>query len=336
MENNEKKQILTKNMLERIIIIHNAIKSRIYPNKEQLAEIYQKKIGCKKAPGSATISRDIETLRTRFGAPLEFDRIKRGYYYEDNNWEFALNNISTEEIFYLSTVKNLLESFKNSPIYDEIAQVIDFITDTQMGIKTNLLKRICIPPTPVVITNNDSWDVILQAMQSNNILEFDYNGRWNTETSHRRVHPYQVVLDNGRYFLFGYSEERQAERLFYLNRIKNIKLTDDTFQLPENFEFKTRCKGGKFGAFSESVSEKFEIRFYAESRQYVKDCIWADDQQLIDDDKNNATIIKFTSAQGPKVLEWVLSQRKNAVPIAPESFVKEWKEQLKGALAKCN
>ena len=94
----------TRNMLERIIIIHNTIKSGTYPNKDDLATIYQKTIGCKNKPGIATISRDIETLRTRFGAPLEFDRNRKGYYYEDNNWEFALNNISTEEIFYLSTV----------------------------------------------------------------------------------------------------------------------------------------------------------------------------------------------------------------------------------------
>ena len=111
---------LTKNMLERVIIVHNAIKSGIYPDKEKLRTIYQETVGCKNKPGTATMSRDIDLLRTRFNAPLEFDRDKGGYYYTDDNWRFNLNNISTNDVFYLSTVKNLLGSFKNSPIYDEI------------------------------------------------------------------------------------------------------------------------------------------------------------------------------------------------------------------------
>ena len=331
----EQKQI-TKNMLERLIIVHNAIKSGIYPDKEQLRTIYKEKVGCNEKPGIATISRDIELLRTRFNAPLEWDRFEKGYYYADDNWKFNLNNISTEEIFYLSTVKNLLQSFKNSPIYEEISNVIDFITDTQMGIKSNVLNRICIPPSPIIITNERYWKVILASLEENLIIEFDYNGRWNKATTHRRVHPYQVLLDQGRFFLFGYSEERKAERLFYFNRMMNVKLTPTTFELPEDIDFNIRTKGGKFGAFSDNKAEKYQIVFYREARQILKDSLWADDQVITDYDDLDCTKIEFTSAQGPKVLEWVLAQGKNAKPLAPESFVEEWRQNLIGALANLN
>ena len=87
---------LNKKMLERLIIIHNAIKSGMYPNNEQLRRLYCEQTGYGSV-GEATINRDIDTLRTYFHAPLEFDRHKGGYYYSDDGWEFALNKLSAQE-----------------------------------------------------------------------------------------------------------------------------------------------------------------------------------------------------------------------------------------------
>lgn len=337
-ENNRK---LNKKMLERIIIMHNLIKSGVYPNINQIRQHYLQQTGYDKL-GDATIYRDIQTLQVQFRAPLEFDRQKNGYYYFDDNWEFALNKISEKEVFYLSSAKILLSHFTDTPIYDEISQVIDFVTDTQMEGKSSLLNRIAIPPVPKVVIKEENWNVIMNALQENLILEFDYNGRWKTETSHRRVRPYQILLDDGMYFLFGWDEnaingktDQQSmggERLFCINRIKNLSATESKFELPECFDFTSRCSGGKFGSYIESNKTEYEIEFYGSSRQYVKDCIWADDQEIIDKDEENKTIIKFTAVQTLKVMEWILAQGMRAKPIAPESFVEWWKKEIRGMM----
>jgi len=333
----------TKRNLERLIIMHNLIKSGVYPNIEQIRRHYLAQTGYDKL-GDATIYRDIQILQTEFRAPLEFDRYKKGYYYFDDNWDFALNKISSKDIFYLSSAKTLLSHFADTPIYNEISQVIDFVTDTQMEGKSNLLNRIAIPPAPKVIVNEENWNIIMNALQKNEILEFDYNGRWKTATTHRKVHPYQILLDDGMYFLFGWDEnatnDKKApvptggERLFCINRIKNIIETETKFELPECYDFTSRCSGGKFGAFMESHTTHYEIEFYGSSRQYIKDCIWAEDQELIDHDAENKTTIKFTSSQSLKIMEWVLAQGMKAKPIAPESFVELWKKEIRGMMKK--
>ena len=146
------------------------------------------------------------------------------------------------------------------------------------------------------------------------------------------VHPYQVLLQDGMYYVFGFDENankgKGGERLFNLSRMKNIENINKTFNLPENFEFTSRCGGGRFGAFKEAKKEKFEIDFYDDARQFVKDCIWADDQEIIDSEEENMTTIKFTSSQSDKVFEWVLSQGVRAHPVAPESFVARWKNEI--------
>ena len=331
---------LNKMMIERLIIMHNLIKSGVYPNVKQIKAHYLAQTGYKNI-GEATIYRDIQTLRVNFGSPLEFDRQKNGYYYMDENWEFALNKISVKDVFYLSTAKTLLTHFASTPLYAEIAQVINFITDTQMEGKSSLINRIAITPTPKVLVNEENWHAIMQALQENAVLEFDYNGRWNKETTHRRVKPYQILLDNDMYFLFGFDEnaknedtaQKGAERLFCINRIKNLKKLEEKFTLPKNFDFASRCSGGKFGAFIENKTETFKIEFYESAREYVKACIWEEDQKIEDDEKNDKTTITFNSSQSYKVLEWVLAQGSLAKPLAPPNFVAWWQAEIERMMA---
>lgn len=319
---------INKKMIERLLIIHNAINAGLYPDNKKLRSLYLETTGYSNV-GEATINRDLNTLRTTFNAPLEYDRQKGGYYYFEK-CDLKLNSITAEDAFYLSAAKILLSSFEGSPMYKSISEVINFVTDTQGIGKSALLKRIAVAPAPKFITKEETWSNVLEALQNNLIIEFDYKGRWNTEITHRKVRPYQILMDEGQCLLFGYSEERKAERLFVLNRMCNLAVTDEHFELPENFEFSSRCGGGKFGAFMGDEIYDFVIDFYGDACSYVKECVWADNQELVDYADEEKTRMSFSSTQWLKVLEWVLSQGANAIPVSPDWFVDEWKSAVGG------
>ena len=59
-------------MLERISHIHRKIRSGCYPNTKQLAFELES--------GIATISRDLDYMRDRMFAPIEYDFTHKGYY----------------------------------------------------------------------------------------------------------------------------------------------------------------------------------------------------------------------------------------------------------------
>ena len=320
----EKRHIDSHLMLERLSKIHAKIKSGCYPNTQQLA--FDNEVSV------PTISRDIEFLRDRFGAPIAYDASQRGYFYEED-FDMPLNMISSKDVMFLSLVKQLMTQYEGSPFYNEISNIIDFLTDSQGIGKSDFLKRVAAPPLPKVVVNEEAWNKVIQSLKENTLLKFDYNGRWRTETTHRMVRPYQVLLQDGMYYVFGYDENaddgKGGERLFNLSRMKNIENTKQSFELPEDFEFASRCGGGRFGAFKEAKKEQYEIDFYDDARQFVKDCVWADDQEFIDCEEENMTTIKFSSSQSAKVLEWVLSQGVRARPIAPEDFVERWKNEIK-------
>jgi predicted DNA-binding transcriptional regulator YafY len=323
----EKRHIDNHLMLERLSKIHTKIKSGCYPNSHQLA--YDNEVSV------PTISRDIEFLRERFGAPIEYDAAHRGYYYT-KNFDMPLNMVSAKDILTLSLTKQLLSQYEGSPIYNEISSIISMLSDSQGIGKSDFLKRVAAPPLPKGVMNDNAWNVVLECLQENTLLKFDYNGRWKTETTHRLLRPYQVLLQDGMYYVFGFDENadggKGGERLFNLSRMKNLENTKQSFELPEDFEFSSRCGGGRFGAFKEAEKVQYEIDFYDDARQFVKDCIWADDQKFYEIEEENTTTICFTSSQSTKVLEWVLSQGKKAKPIAPESFVERWKNEIRAMM----
>ncbi len=324
----EETNVLTNEQIQRFAILHKLIKSGKYPNIQDISRAYK---NANLGVADITIRRDIHYLNTRFGADIAFDRIHDGYYY---NYDFNLpfTTVSAKDAFYLSCVKKLLQNFENSPLYDSIQNAIELVTFSELGTKHTMLDRIAVLPSPQTVVDEKIWNTVMEALQENILIVFDYNGRWHTQTSRRRVRPYQLLLTDGVYYLFGYDElassGKGGERLFRLNRMKNIIKCEKTFKLPENYDFASQCSGGKFGAFVSAEKEKYKIDFYGSSRQYVKDCVWADDQIVIDDEEKGTTTITFTSSQSLNILEWILSQGGNAKPIKPKWLVERWEKTI--------
>ncbi len=101
-----------------------------------------------------------------------------------------LNAVSPDAMFSLFTTKIMLSHFKDSPLYNDICSAINLLANSDSDKNCELLKRIAISPSPmpVNIIEENVWKSILHSLQNNTIIEFDYNGRWNTKTTHRKVH----------------------------------------------------------------------------------------------------------------------------------------------------
>ena len=303
-------------MLERISYIHRKIKSGCYPNTKQLAFELES--------GIATISRDLDYMRDRMFAPIEYDFTHKGYYYTKAFEPSMQNYLSEKDLRVLLSAKVLLSHYKNTPIYDEACSVLDLLSTSAMnGKNTALLNRIAVAPTVETAVNQEIWSAIQDALNKSHVLQFDYTDRWGKQTEQRRLRPYQLVLDDGVCYLFGFDELRNAERIFSLVRMRNVCVTETTFDLPKDFEFSNRLENANFGAVFRQKSEHYVIEFYREAQMVVKERKWAENQTITESD--GKTTIEFDSTQFLKIKAWVLSNGCNAKPIAPAWLVKEWK-----------
>ena len=82
-----------KNQLRRFSHIISQLKENRYPNSETLIRDFNRMaleenidISCVKK----TILRDINTLKTEYGAPIDFDRARNGYFLKHHGWHFNM------------------------------------------------------------------------------------------------------------------------------------------------------------------------------------------------------------------------------------------------------
>ena len=266
-------------------------------------------------------------MRDRMYAPIEYDFTHKGYYYTEDFEPSMQNHLSDKDLRVMLSAKTLLSHYKNTPIYEEACSMLDLLSSNAMeGKNTALMNRIAVAPSVETNVNQEIWNAIQDSLNQNHILQFDYTDRWGKRTEQRRLRPYQLVLDEGVCYLFGFDELRQAERIFSLVRMKNAIVTDEEFELPENYDFESRCKDGNFGAVFSKKAEHYVIEFYNEARLLIREKIWADSQVFKEEETK--TTIEFDSSQFLKIKSWVLSNGCNAKPIQPEWLVKEWKRHI--------
>lgn len=82
--------------------------------------------------------------------------------------------------------------------------------------------------------NKYIFNILKEAIFKNIRVSFHYfSGKG--ENSKRCVEPLKLVCKNMNWFLYGYCCDREDFRIFKLNRIKNLKLTDESFErnIPE-------------------------------------------------------------------------------------------------------
>ena len=91
----------------------------------------------------------------------------------------------------------------------------------------------------VASVDETNWDIILKALQNNQVLEFDYeNVRTSKKGYSRKIEPWQLIYDSEQWYLRGYAEDQNNPnvkniRNFVVPRMKNLKLLPQHFKLPD-------------------------------------------------------------------------------------------------------
>ncbi|GHV93493.1 putative HTH-type transcriptional regulator YobV [Spirochaetia bacterium] len=315
---------MPRTALPRIYFIDRQIASLSYPNTRLLAETYE--------TSEATISRDIDFMRTMLNAPIAFDHAHNGYYYEDKTFRLSAGYATAEEMLVLGMVKNLLSLYHDTPIYETMRQLLDIIGAPIAAAKEDSTRpgwyedRIVVPPIASAPVSPETWAVIVKGLRDNRLITFDYTGSWDNEPRSRRARPWQLLFDTGVWYLYAWDEDRADIRMFSLSRMRNAALTETAFTLPADYDYRIQADGSYFGVFHGKEKKHFRVVFFDEAFSWAKERKWAADQTI--EETTYSVTVDFTSTQYEKVLEWVLSRGSNARPLEPPELVTDWKDTI--------
>ncbi|MBE6238288.1 MAG: WYL domain-containing protein [Bacteroidales bacterium] len=134
---------------------------------------------------------------------------------------------------------------------------------------------------------------VIEAMTENHVIEIEYKKYTCTSAERLTLHPYAVKENAKRWYLIAYCIERQSLRVYGLDRVKSMKITDATFRMPKDFEVE-EIFATSFGIYlPDGRGQKITFRTSEKEAQYLRDLPLHSSQSEESADGDTATFSIF-------------------------------------------
>lgn len=228
----------------------------------------------------ATFKRDLEYLRDRLNAPIEWDREERGYRYarDPEQGQHALPGLwfNASEAYALLMMQTLLSEMQPGllkghiePLKARLRALIESGAHPASEVESRV--RLLNVATRTVLDKH--FEVVADALLARRRLEFVYYGRGRDESSQREVSPLQMLHYRGNWYLIAWCHMRKAIRSFAMDAIESATTTKKAAkELPKREVDQFVGKG--YGIFSGEQVQWATLQFSAERARWVSRETW--------------------------------------------------------------
>ncbi|MFZ1061625.1 MAG: WYL domain-containing protein [Candidatus Rokuibacteriota bacterium] len=144
---------------------------------------------------------------------------------------------------------------------------------------------------------------IHHALLDRRTLEIDYYAFSKQEESTRFVDPYHLTLHRGGLYLIGHCHTRKDLRIFAVERIRRLKVTDKHFTIPADFNAERLLEGAWGMMRGQQV--KIKVVFSPKVAPWIEERVWHPSQSLrwLKDKRLEVTL---KVADTPDIRRWLL------------------------------
>lgn len=156
-----------------------------------------------------------------------------------------------------------------------------FAVGNLIGEHMSLRGRIIVDQIP---SGRDHLTAILEAMKDSRVVNIAYKAFNYSRSYNITVEPYCVKLFENRWYMLGHNVNKDAVRLYGLDRIESVEVTDQAYRLPKGFSA-SDCFSGYFGIVVDDKvkPERIVIRANKDHAPYLKSLPLHHSQRLIED-----------------------------------------------------
>lgn len=155
-------------------------------------------------------------------------------------------------------------------------------------------------------------------------LKIEYNSL-SSGISERIVRPYSIYNYKGDLYFLGFCEKRKDILDFKICRIVSIMVTEDNFNIPENFsleDYYSNC----IGIYKEGeVQIKLKIKYPYSI--IISERIWVENQS-IKEIEDKAIIFEATMRGYTEIKSWILSMGRFVEVIAPDRLIDDIRKEI--------
>ncbi|MBU1170809.1 MAG: transcriptional regulator [Proteobacteria bacterium] len=284
-----------------------------------------------------TVYRDLEALQTA-GFPIYTETMdgKNLWMIMDSAREKMPIPMTLSELMSLYLARDMLKVLRHTVFYSSLKSLFHKIKtslpDELLSYLKDLEKNIQIGHRPYKESGElrNTLETINQALKSSHYIYIRYHTMSRNKTSTRTVAPYTIWFFDDSFYMIAYCTLRNAVRIFALDRISDLEVSDQVFEKPDDFNAEDFMKSS-FGVFKGSIL-RVKVLFSAEVAGYIREKRWHASQRITD--QENGSIMFEAEVEGSDEIRfWLLSWGSNAQVLEPESLRLSIREEAEKILA---
>ena len=284
-----------------------------------------------------TIFRDLQAIRDA-GYPLVSERDVDGralYRFITGFKKIPPITFSLQELMTLYLGRGQLAFLAGTPFQDDLEAIFGRIRSSLPPRSVAHLERLAAAAAPRFqgLRDYSAKRELLEKLRE--ALLFQYRCRLQYAPAHRNAEeylfdPYTLLFYNNSLYLGGYAHNRQALRLFLVDRLQDVEVTRERFEVPDDFAI-ADLTGSAFGLIDEAP-QRIRVRFGETIAHLIRERTWHPSQQ-IEEHANGSLILTFTAGGEKELLAWLYSYLPHVQVLEPESLRESFLQGLKEGLA---
>jgi predicted DNA-binding transcriptional regulator YafY len=312
--------------LERFYKIHQLLSDRKTP---VAFSVLQKTLDV----SPATLKRDLEYMRERFNAPIEYDREANGYRFGEPRpgprYELPGLWFSADEAYALLTMHTLLAELQPGLLEPHIKPLQERVRAVLGGEPAwkEVEKRIRVFQPERRTTLGENFPLVAKAVLTRSKLWIRHFNRKENRETEREISPQRLVHYRDNWYVDAYCHKSEGLRTFAVDAIRAAELREGRAKEVPAAELDEHLGSG-YGIFAGKDVEWARLRFSAEAARWVSAQAWHPKQKARTE-KDGSYVLEIPYANDRELLMEILKYGADVEVLGPASL----RDRVSAALA---
>ena len=285
----------------------------------------------------ATFKRDIEYMRSRHHAPIEWDREAGGYRFVKPDsaapvYELPGLWFSPREAQALLTMEHLLESLEPSLLGAHVkplkARLSALLSAGDHSVE-EVRRRIRVIPFGARRHEPKHFQLVASAVLGRDRLKLTYWNRSKDEVTEREVSPQRLVHYRNNWYLDAWCHLRNDIRSFSFDAMRDVSITTGKVKDVPDRELDEILASG-YGIFSGKKIQWAKLRFTPAAARYVAMEVWHPKQRA-SWNKDGSYVLEVPFSSEPELRMDVLKFGADVEVLSPDSLRAEIRTRVAAA-----
>jgi predicted DNA-binding transcriptional regulator YafY len=316
--------------LERFYKIHQLLTDR----KVVSFAAFMERLGVSRA----SVKRDLEYMRERFHAPIDYDPEARGYRFGEPRpgprYELPGLWFSADEAYALLSMHTLLSELQPGLLEPHIAPLQSRLRAILGGEPAwkDIEKRIKVFQPERRTAPTEHFGVVATAVLKRSRLWIRHYNRKEDRETEREISPQRLVHYRDNWYVDGYCHVREALRSFAVDAIRAAELREERAKEIPAAELDEHLGSG-YGIFAGREVQWAELRFTPQAARWVSAQSWHPKQRSRVE-ADGSYVLEIPYAHEQELVMEILKFGADVEVLAPASLRSRLAEDLKRAAAR--